>query len=260
MCVKKKTELHVVSFSGGKDSTAMVCGMKDRGMKIDLILYCDTGLEFPAMYEHTKQVERYVGIPITRLKAEKPFEYWLLEHDPKRKNPALQGLKGYSWAGCKNRWCTKELKTNVTERYLADLKKRFNVIQYIGIAADERDRVRDKKYPLVDWGMTEADCLKYCYDKGFDFGGLYEIFHRVSCWCCPLQSLAELRQLRKHFPEFWQQLQEWQLKTWRNFRADFSVQELEIRFQLEEERAAKGLPISGHNKEFRTELKRRLNK
>lgn len=72
MC-DEKPELHVVSFSGGKDSTAMVCGMKDRGMKIDLILYCDTGLEFPAMYEHIKQVERYVGIPITRLKAEKTF-------------------------------------------------------------------------------------------------------------------------------------------------------------------------------------------
>ena len=45
MCVcvcEEKPELHVVSFSGGKDSTAMVCGMKDRGMKIDIILYCDT--------------------------------------------------------------------------------------------------------------------------------------------------------------------------------------------------------------------------
>lgn len=261
MCVcEEKPELHVVSFSGGKDSTAMVCGMKDRGMKIDIILYCDTGLEFPAMYEHINRVEQYVGIPITHLKAEKPFEYWFLEHEPKRKNPKLQGLKGYSWAGCKNRWCTKELKTNVIYRYLSDLNKRFNVIHYIGIAADESDRIRDKRYPLVEWGWTEADCLKYCYEKGFDFGGLYKIFHRVSCWCCPLQSLEELRQLRKHFPELWKQLEEWQLKTWRKFRADFSVQELEIRFQLEEERAAKGLPISGHNKEFRAELKRRLNK
>lgn len=184
----------------------MLCGMKDRGMKIDLILYCDTGLEFPAMYEHINRVEQYVGIPITCLKAEKTFEYWFLEHEPKRKNPELQGLKGYSWAGCHNRWCTKELKTNVIYRYLSDLNKKFNIIHYIGIAADEQDRVRDKKYPLVDWGMTEADCLKYCYDKGFDFGGLYRIFHRVSCWCCPLQSLEQLRQLRKYFPELLQQL------------------------------------------------------
>lgn len=108
--------------------------------------------------------------------------------------------------------------------------------------------------------MTEADCLKYCYDKGFDFGGLYKIFHRVSCWCCPLQSLEELRKLRKHFPDLWKQLEEWDRKTWRDFRKDFSVRELEIRFQLEEERAAKGLSISGHNKEFRAELKRRLEK
>lgn len=261
MCVcDDKPELHVVSFSGGKDSTAMLCGMKDRGMKIDLVLYCDTGLEFPGMYEHIKLVEQYVGLPITRLKAEKPFEYWFLEHEPKRKNPELQGLKGYSWAECKNRWCTKELKTNVINRYLQDLSKQYRVIHYVGIAADERERVRNLNYPLVDWNMTEADCLKYCYDKGFDFDGLYKIFHRVSCWCCPLQSLEELRQLRKHFPDLWWQLQEWQLKTWRKFRADFSVQELEIRFQLEEEWKQKGLPTSGHNKKFREELKRRLNK
>lgn len=238
----------------------MLLKMKEVGMKIDIIIWCDTGLEFPAMYKHINEVERFIGIPITRLKAEKTFEYWFLEHEPKRKNPELFGLKGYSWGGPKNRWCTRALKTTVINRYLSDLNKKFDVVHYIGIAADERNRIRDKRYPLVDWGMTEADCLKYCYDKGFNFGGLYEIFHRVSCWCCPLQSLAELRNLRKHFPELWQQLQEWQLKTWRKFRADFSVQELEIRFQLEEEWSDKGLSVSGRNKEFSSELKRRLNK
>lgn len=262
MCVcKEKPELHVVSFSGGKDSTAMLCGMKDRGMKIDLILYCDTSVEFPAMYEHIKQVERYVGIPITILRAEQTFEYLLLEHKVNvRDKENHPNDKGYSFPGSRLRWCTSKLKTDVIERFIRNLKNSYTVIQYVGIAADEENRVKNLNYPLIDWGMTEADCLKYCYEKGFDFGGLYKIFHRVSCWCCPLQSLEELRQLRKHFPDLWQQLQEWQLKTWRKFRADFSVQELEIRFQLEEERTEKGLSISGHNKEFRAELKRRLNK
>lgn len=24
-----------------------------------------------------------------------------------------------------------------------------------------------KQLPLVDWGMTEADCLEYCHDRGW---------------------------------------------------------------------------------------------
>lgn len=102
--------------------------------------------------------------------------------------------------------------------------------------------------------------MQYCYDKGFDWEGLYEYFSRVSCWCCPLQSFAELRQLRKYFPDLWQELKEMDNQTWRNFRADYSVEELEKRFQLEEERIQQGLPINGHNKSFRCALKERLNK
>lgn len=111
---------------------------------------------------------------------------------------------------------------------------------------------------MVDWKWTEKDALQYCYDKGFDWEGLYEHFSRVSCWCCPLQSFAELRSLRKHYPELWEELKEMDNATWRNFRADYSVEDLEIRFALEEERVAKGLTISGHSNEFRKALKERL--
>ena len=35
-----KPLLHVVSFSGGKDSTAMLIRMLEEGMPIDLIVFC----------------------------------------------------------------------------------------------------------------------------------------------------------------------------------------------------------------------------
>lgn len=53
---------HIVSFSGGKDSTAMLLMMIEKGMPIDDIIFCDTGAEFPAMYEHIKQVEKYIKL------------------------------------------------------------------------------------------------------------------------------------------------------------------------------------------------------
>ena len=96
------------------------------------------------------------------------------------------------------------------------------MIQLIGLAADEQARLNrehnqnpEHRHPLAEWGWTEADCLKYCYEAGFDWGGLYEVFHRVSCWCCPLQSLDELRKLRTHFPDLWAKLLNMEHHTWR---------------------------------------------
>lgn len=148
------------------------------------------------------------------------------------------------------------LKIRVINKYLAALKKEYEVIQYIGIAADELQRVREHQYPLVKWGMTEKDCLEYCYARGYDWGGLYQLFDRVSCWCCPLQPLKELRILRRHFPELWEQLLSWQSKTWRAFKADYTVDELELRFRFEEERQQEEKSIT--NREFFQELKKRL--
>lgn len=236
---------HIVSLSGGKDSTAMLLRMLEEGWPVDLILFCDTGLEFEAMYDHIEKLEAYIGIPITRLKAEKSFEYYFLEHSPKRKNTVLADKKGFSWAGPRNRWCTAVLKTRLIDRYLKELSKDYELVQYIGIAADEPQRVRDKRYPLVEWGMTETDCLAYCKERGFDWDGLYDIFTRVSCWCCPLQSYDELRKLRKHFPEKWEQLRVWDRLTWRTFVKHYSVEQLERRFAVEDDRLAQGLPIKG---------------
>lgn len=220
------------------------------------------------MMDHVSRLERIftdAGIKFTRVKSEHSFEWYMFDYAPNRKNPALQSVKGQSWPGPKARWCTAELKTRVIAKYLKELNTRFTVIQLIGLAADEKNRLEREgnknpnyRHPLADWGWTEADCLKYCYDRGFDWGGLYEIFHRVSCWCCPLQSLEELRQLRKHFPDLWLKLLDMESRTWRKFRADYSVDQLEIRFQLEEERAAQGLSISGHSKEFQAALKFKL--
>ena len=41
-----KKDLHIVSFSGGKDSTAMLLRLLESGMPVDMILFNDTGLEF----------------------------------------------------------------------------------------------------------------------------------------------------------------------------------------------------------------------
>lgn len=162
----------------------------------------------------------------------------------------------------KSRWCTRALKLDVINKHLLKIKQEYNLIQYIGIAFDEQNRAKlddpNFRYPLIDWEWTEKDALNYCFEKGYDFGNLYTYFDRVSCWCCPLQPLKSARSLRKNFPDLWKQLIQMQEKVPRiDFKDNWSVQNLDIRFAFEEERLKNGLSIT--NREFFRQLKGVLN-
>jgi len=261
-----KPEYHVASFSGGKDSTAMVLHMIERGDPLDEVIFCDTTMEFPAMLRHVEKVKQVVeaaGIKFTTLRAEHDFEYLMLHHVPKRKNEELRDRVGYSWPGPLSRWCTRALKVQVINRHLKSLREQYTVTQYIGIATDEgyrldrkENQAPDRVYPLTIWGWTESDALNYCKQQGYNWEGLYGIFERVSCWCCPLQSFAELRNLREHFPDLWDRLQELDDKTWRKFRSEYSIRDIDKRFTLEDALTKAGESIK--NRAFHEDLKRHL--
>ena len=235
----ERKKVYICSFSGGKDSTAMLLLLLKKGYPIDEVIMCDTGMEFEDMYTHIEKVKQNINIPITILKSEKTFEYWMFDHvKTKGKN---KGSKGYSWPDFRNRWCTSNLKQQVIAKYLREKypRKEYEIWEYHGIALDEIQRTQKNNnknclYPLVDWKMTEADCLQYCYDNGYDWNGLYKKLGRVSCWCCPLKSIKELKVLYKEFPEYWEKLKDFDNRTYRKFRSDYSIEELEKRFEKEE--------------------------
>ena len=134
-----------------------------------------------------------------------------------------------------SRWCTRLFKIDLTAKYLRNIS---DYVLYIGIARDEPKRhetIPDNViHPLYDWGVTEAMALQYCYDRGLEWNGLYEKFRRVSCWCCPLQGINELRNLRKYYPDLWAQLLQMDDMVIHHFKPDWSVRQLEQRFTLED--------------------------
>lgn len=245
------TEYHIVSFSGGKDSTALLLKMIETGMKIDEVINFDTGMEFPDMYEHIDRIREKVeelGIKFIRFQPERGFEYYLLERERVMKTNVI--CNGWGWPTIHSRWCTTYLKTKTSKDYIEELSKNYDVIQYLGIASDESKRMERKfhqngnfRYPLVEWDMTEKDCLQYCYKNGYDWNGLYKMFNRVSCWCCPLQRISELYKLWDNFPDLWEKLRKWdeQLKIEYGtgkvpFKSRYSVEQLENRFMIEKRR------------------------
>ncbi len=254
--VSSPGQFHAVSLSGGKDSTAMLLLMIERGMPIDAVLTADTGMEFPEMYDHLHRLDDHLyrerGIHLTVLRHPRGFEYLMFE-EPKTKPSSVENrrrlgvpLYGNGWPGVKVRWCTGQLKTHLISKEVNRLKKERNALHYVGIAADEPARIRDEQYPLVDWGITEKEALQICYDRGYDWGGLYEIYHRCSCWCCPLQRIGELKKLRHHHPELWARLIELDRRAIAQFghnalgqfKKDWTVEQLEQRFAGEERQIA----------------------
>lgn len=90
----EKPTYYIASFSGGKDSTAMVLRLIELGEPLDEVMYCDTTMEFPGMLRHVEKVKKVIegaGVKFTTLRAEHDFKYYLLHHQPKRLKRHLAG-------------------------------------------------------------------------------------------------------------------------------------------------------------------------
>lgn len=221
---------NIISLSGGKDSTAMLLMMLERKEPIHSIVFFDTGWEFPEIYKHLDKFEKYTGIKIVRLHPKVSFDKIIIKS---------------SWPQMWFRWCTGEKRNALTAYH----GKHKSYSACIGIATDEKKRLIKPikvhkncicRFPLAEWGVTEKDALAYCYKHGFDWGGLYNHFSRVSCYCCPLKSYSDCQKIRKHYPKLWLKMLKLDesIKNNRGFKGYKTVRDLEKRF-TEEDRQRK---------------------
>ncbi len=244
---------HIASVSFGKDSLAMLLRLIEEQWPLDTVLFYNTGVEFESIYKIRDKIIpalKNKGIDFVELRAEDPFMYSMLERKIKYKHK--EGYHtGYGWCGGACRWGTT-YKRDVIQKYKRGLDE--PVTDYIGIAADETKRFEKGHssgtvMPLVEWGMTEADCLQYCRERGWawtekatdGFIDLYDILDRVSCWCCRNKNLKELRLIYETLPEYWEKLKALQEKIPEPMKGvGKSVFELEKRFELQKDFEAKG--------------------
>ena len=227
---------HIVSFSGGKDSTAMLVRMIEEGMPIDDIVFIKVmatatiGAELPEMYEYIERVEEYIHRKITVVPS-------ILNFDEVFHQVFGSGLRRgqiYGYPFTIGAWCNNRLKIRTIEQHF---KTYGEHIRYIGIAADEPERlIRLEPYcraPLAEWGMTEKDCVSFLQERGLT-NPLYQKFRRLGCWFCVKQGLDSLRVIRREYPEYWAMMLRWDLESPQPFKPEYTVHDLEERFAAED--------------------------
>ncbi len=229
----------------------MLLKLIEQQYPLDTVVFYNTGVEFQAIYNVRDKAARLLRakqISFVELHPDKPFLYSMLE----RKVASRRGgyHYGYGWCGGVCRWGTRE-KLTVINRYRRSLQD--TIVEYVGIAADEiqrceKERREGKRFPLIEWGMTEKDCLTYCYDHGWNWTedgvDLYQVLGRVSCWCCRNKNLNELRNIYMYLPAYWDKLKEIQERLPEPMKSGGGIFDLERRFELEKEWASAGKKIN----------------
>ena len=208
------SRIDIASVSWGKDSLAMLHMLIDERKPLDEVVFYDTGMEFDAIYAERDRMLPLLaehGIRYVELHPAMPFYYSMFVRPVKSRETGEIHKYGYGWCGGGCRWGTTE-KTRTIDRYA---KAVGATVQYVGIAVDETERLEKKRtdnivHPLAERGMTEADCLALCYERGHtweqDGVRLYDILDRVSCWCCRNKNQKELKAIHDNLPEYWQRL------------------------------------------------------
>lgn len=194
--------MYIASFSGGKDSTAMIDLILNHRLPLDRIFIFLSDWDYKFLDEWIDTCQQRWGLKIDIVRPPKPFTYYAFYHEYTNKKG--EHRRGYGFPSYSFRWCTA-LKISEARKYINSLPG-DNHFQYIGIADDEDKRVNNnlKKnnviYPLRMFHMKQEDALRYCLQKGYDFCGHYDHFSRLSCSFCPFKNNQELRNMSRYTP------------------------------------------------------------
>ena len=238
-----KKNYYVASLSYGKDSIAMLIKIKELGLPLDEVIFCEIMFDDKISGIHPRQLEfitkarkilkERFDIDVNHLKAIKSYKEQF--YTKKEKGKRVGEIYGFPLLI--GAWCNSRLKLQVIAKHLVALKKQYNVIQYIGIASDEEDRIKAKEnviYPLVDLGITEEMAKNICIDNNL-YSPLYTSdIHRDGCWFCNKASIKSLMDVYKNYPDYWNLLLELDNDSPYAFRANGeTVHDLDERFKKE---------------------------
>lgn len=215
--------LRSISYGGGVQSTAMIVLATQGKIDADVALFANVGddSEHPATLTFVRDVmvpwaaER--GFPIHELhKVNTRGEHKGLEtlwerlmREGSRSLPIPVRMPDTGAPGTRS--CTQDFKIRVISKWLIENGATPDdpAIVNIGISTDEIERAgrgRDepherRAYPLLDLGLSRADCLEVIRKAGLPKVG------KSSCFFCPYHNKATWSEMKRDEPELFERAQ-----------------------------------------------------
>lgn len=208
----------VISFSGGKDSTATADVVIKALSNPSLVhIFGDTTLEFPYTTEYANRYRDQH--PQSIFKVAKNNEQVFMDVCKDIGPPARM-----------MRWCCSMFKTGPITRVINSLYRNQQILTFYGIRKNESisrskyNRVEDDAEsvkiqqqtvasPIFFW--KDMDVWLYLLAENVDFNEAYRLgYDRVGCWCCPNNNQRAQFLSRIYMPE--------RSKEWRDFLINFA--------------------------------------
>ena len=197
---------YIASWSGGKDSTAMIDIILRRKMSLDYIIFMDTLMEFDDMYQYIDKISMYwrerYGVEVIKLQGKITYEKYINTVITKGKNAGIKkGFLNSADSFCEIR---RDNKIAIFEKFAKNIGEYKT---YIGFTTDEKHRLKNngELYPLIEWGMSENDCRHYLKENEME-NPLYRHFSRTGCSLCPYKSKRDFYNLFVYYPKEWQKI------------------------------------------------------
>lgn len=239
---------YIVSWSGGKDSTASIILAHENKEPLDIIIFSEV------MFDENISGELPEHIDFIKNKCIPLFENWgykvkilhskltymdLFMREPTKGKRFKSGLiTGFPMAGkCQ---VNRSVKVLPIKEFLKNFEGEYT--QYIGIAKDEPKRLarldKNKISLLAKYEYTEQMAFDLCKEYNL-LSPIYNFAKRGGCWFCPNARNDELRHLRNNHRNLWDKLLELEntpnLIGWRwNSLTQTSIHDKEEQFMWED--------------------------
>ena len=221
---------HIISLGAGVQSStmALMAAVGEIVPMPEAAIFADTQAEPQSVYTWLAWLEERLPFPVYRA------TYGSLYNDGLQLRVSQKSGKRYSRTliplfvkdpndgktrGMMPRKCTRDYKVYVIHRQLKKLLGLRRILattpllatQWIGISRDEIIRMKpsglhwvENRHPLIEMGITRADCLKWMEVHG------YPKPPRSACVFCPYHSDSEWVRLRDQEPEDFARAVEWE--------------------------------------------------
>ena len=191
---------YTLSYGGGTNSTALLIEIVKRGLPLDYVIFADVGFEHPETYE-------FVYGEFMKWCVKNNIRFCVVTAYVKKKRMAiLEFFNRYHRIPDQIfRDCTTHQKVKPIHKFYERQLKAEKIIEYIGIHAGEKRRVKrsrtdwvTKCYPLYEWDIDQAKCLEIIKDAGLP------IPPKSGCPNCFAHSKKEYFELYKKHPDLFE--------------------------------------------------------